>query len=110
MSKLSTYRDGLRILRVMITLFKNERPVAFVGLAASALAMLSIVLASPLVITFIHTGLVPRFPTAILSASVMLLAFLSMVCGLILDTVTRGRREVKRLAYLQIPAPLSSAD
>jgi glycosyltransferase involved in cell wall biosynthesis len=104
-SKLSTYRDGFRILRVMIALFKNERPVSFFGLAAALLALLSIALSVPVIITFVETGLVPRFPTAILSASIMLLAFLSVVCGLVLDTVTRGRREMKRLAYLQIPAP-----
>ena len=104
-SKLSTYRDGFRILGVMLSLFKNERPVAFFGLAALVLALLSIGLSIPIVITYLQTGLVPRFPTAILSASIMLLAFLSIVCGLILDTVTRGRRELKRLAYLSIPAP-----
>jgi len=104
-SKLSTYRDGFRILRVMLTLFKNERPVAFFSIAAALFAVLSIGLSIPVVITYWQTGLVPRFPTAILSASLMLLAFLSIVCGLVLDTVTRGRREMKRLAYLQIPAP-----
>jgi len=107
-SKLSTYRDGFRILGVMITLFKNERPVAFFGIAAAALAITSIALSVPVIITYLETGLVPRFPTAILSASIMLLAFLSMVCGLVLDTVTRGRREMKRLAYLQTPAPYDS--
>jgi hypothetical protein len=104
-SKLSTYRDGFRILGVMLALFKNERPVAFFGIAAAVLATLSIVLSIPIAITYAETGLVPRFPTAILSASIMLLAFLSMVCGLVLDTVTRGRRELKRLIYLQTPAP-----
>jgi hypothetical protein len=108
LSKLSTYRDGFRILRVMLTLFKNERPMAFFGLAALALALLSIALSVPIVTTFLATGLVPRFPTAILSASIMLLAFLSLVCGLVLDTVTIGRRETKRLAYLQVPAPNDS--
>jgi glycosyltransferase involved in cell wall biosynthesis len=108
-SKLSTYRDGFRILRVMLTLFKNERPVMFFGLVALALGLVSLGLAVPVVATYLETGLVPRFPTAILSASIMLLAFLSVVCGLILDTVTRGRRELKRLAYLQIPAPAASA-
>ncbi len=105
-SKLSTYRDGFRILRVMLTLFKNERPVMFFSIAAALLAMLSIGLSIPIVITYWKTGLVPRFPTAILSATIMMLAFLSIVCGLVLDTVTRGRREMKRLAYLQIPSPL----
>jgi hypothetical protein len=107
-SKLSTYRDGFRILRVMLALFKNERPVMFFGITASVLAAISIALSVPVAITYLETGLVPRFPTAILSATIMMLAFLSVVCGLVLDTVTRGRREMKRLAYLQIPAPLEA--
>ena len=89
----------------MLVLFKNERPLLFFGLASVLLTLLSIGLAIPIVITFLETGLVPRFPTAILAASIMLLAFLSLVCGLVLDTVTRGRRETKRLAYLGTPAP-----
>jgi len=108
--KLNTYRDGARILRVMMTLFKNERPLACFGIAAVSLALLSIALAVPIIVTFVETGLVPRFPTAILSASIMLLAFLSLVCGFVLDTVTRGRREMKRLAYLQMPAPLEALE
>ncbi len=104
-SKLNTYRDGVRILRVMMALFKNERPLAFFGYAAALLAALSLALATPLFITYFDTGLVPRFPTAILSASIMVMAFLSLSCGLNLDTVTRGRREVKRLAYLQMASP-----
>ena len=104
-SKLSTYRDGVRILRVMLGLFKNERPLAFFAVFAVLFAAFSVAIIIPIVITYLETGLVPRFPTAILSASVMLLAFLSMVCGLVLDTVTRGRREMKRLSYLQISAP-----
>jgi glycosyltransferase involved in cell wall biosynthesis len=104
-SKLNTWRDGFRILRVMLTLFKNERPLAFFALAALLLGLLSIGLSVPVFITYLETGLVPRFPTAILSASIMLLAFLSLASGLVLDTVTRGRRELKRLAYLQTPAP-----
>jgi glycosyltransferase involved in cell wall biosynthesis len=107
-SKLNTYRDGIRILSVMMGLFKNERPLAFYGIAGALLAVLSIVLAIPVVITFFETGLVPRFPTAILSASIMLLAFLALVCGLVLDTVTRGRREMKRLSYLQVPSPAAT--
>lgn len=103
-SKLNTYRDGFRILGVMLALFKNERPVAFFGLNSLALGLLSIGLAIPVFITYFETGLVPRFPTAIASASIMLLAFLGLVCGLVLDTVTRGRREMKRLAYLATPA------
>jgi len=90
---------------VMLVLFKNERPFRFFGIGALLLALVSLGFATPVFITYLETGLVPRFPTAILSASLMLLAFLSLVCGLVLDTVTRGRRELKRLAYLQIPAP-----
>jgi glycosyltransferase involved in cell wall biosynthesis len=104
-SKLNTYRDGIRILRVMLTLFKNERPLAFFSLAALVLALVSVALAIPIVITWFQTGLVPRQPTAILSASIMLLGFLSLAVGLNLDTVTHGRREVKRLMYLQIQSP-----
>jgi glycosyltransferase involved in cell wall biosynthesis len=104
-SKLRTYEDGFRILRVMLILFKNERPLAFFGLIAPALALPAIGISIPVFLTYLETGLVPRFPTAILSASLMLLAFLSLVCGLVLDTVTRGRREMKRLAYLQVASP-----
>jgi hypothetical protein len=104
-SKLNTIRDGLRILRMIGLLVKEERPLAFFGGACVALAMLSLGLAAPLVLEYMQTGLVPRFPTAILSTGIMLLAFLSLVCGLVLDTVTHSRREMKRLAYLDIPAP-----
>jgi len=104
-SKLDTYRDGWRILFFMLVLFKNERPVTFFGLAGAALSLSSVLLSIPIFVTYFETGLVPRFPTAILSASMMLLAFLSLVCGLVLDTVTRGRRELKRLSYLQIAGP-----
>ncbi|MEO6775746.1 MAG: glycosyltransferase [Kofleriaceae bacterium] len=104
-SKLNTYRDGIRILRVMITLFKNERPLAFFSWAALVLGVVAIALSIPVFITYVETGLVPRFPTAILSSTLMLLAFLSLSVGFVLDTVTHGRREVKRLMYLQIDAP-----
>ena len=104
-SKLNTYRDGIRILRVMITLFKNERPLAFFSWAALVLGLVAIGLSIPVFITWVETGLVPRFPTAILSSTLMLLAFLSLSVGFVLDTVTHGRREVKRLMYLQIDAP-----
>jgi glycosyltransferase involved in cell wall biosynthesis len=104
-SKLNTYRDGIRILRVMLTLFKNERPLAFFSWAALILGLVAIGLSIPVFITYVETGLVPRFPTAILSSTLMLLAFLSLAVGLNLDTVTRGRREVKRLMYLQIASP-----
>lgn len=104
-SKLSTIRDGLRILRMIGHLVKEERPLMFFGYAFAVLALLSIGLATPIVLEFLRTALVPRLPTAVLSLGIMLLAFLSMACGLILDTVTHSRRELKRLAYLEIPAP-----
>src|SRR3954468_13198900 len=103
-SKLSTYRDGWRILKTILHLYRIERPVLFYGSFALALAALAIVLAVPLAITYFQTGLVPRFPTAILVTGLMILAFLSFFCGLILDTVVRGRREVRRLHYLSFPA------
>ena len=104
-SKLNTYRDGWRILNTIATLFRYERPILFFGSIAVVLALASIILAIPLVITYAQTGLVPRFPTAILSTGLMILSALNGMCGLILDTVVRGRREVRRLAYLAHPAP-----
>jgi glycosyltransferase involved in cell wall biosynthesis len=104
-SKLSTYRDGWRIMRTILHLFRIERPVLFYGSFGLVLALAGIVLAAPLVVTYAQTGLVPRFPTAILVTGLMILAFMSFMCGLILDTVVRGRREVRRLAYLALPAP-----
>ncbi len=109
-SKLSTYRDGLRIARTIATLYRVERPMLFFGWIAVALAAVSILLAFPLALTYWQTGLVPRLPTAVLSTGLMLLAFLSGFCGLILDTVVRGRREVRRLAYLAVPGPLAVRD
>ena len=106
-SKLNTYRDGWRILNTIATLFRYERPILFFGSIALVLALASIILAIPLVITYAQTGLVPRFPTAILSTGLMILSALNGMCGLILDTVVRGRREVRRLAYLAHPAPHS---
>jgi glycosyltransferase involved in cell wall biosynthesis len=103
-SKLSTYRDGWRILKTILHLYRIERPVLFYGSFALALAVLAVVLAVPLAITYFQTGLVPRFPTAILVTGLVILAFLSFFCGLILDTVVRGRREVRRLHYLSYPA------
>jgi glycosyltransferase involved in cell wall biosynthesis len=108
-SKLSTYRDGFRILRTIITLYRIERPILFFGIIAALLAALGLGLAAPLVVTYIHTGLVPRLPTAILVTGLMILATLSAMCGLILDTVVRGRREVRRLAYLAFRAPADYA-
>ncbi len=102
-SKLSTYRDGWRILNTIVTLYRIERPLWFFGGVAGLLALLAIILAIPLIMTYAQTGLVPRFPTAILVTGLMILAALSLFAGLILDTVVRGRREVRRLAYLAIP-------
>ncbi len=104
-SKLSTYRDGFRIARTILTLYRIEKPMLFFGWIALALAAMAVVLAVPLVMTYLHTGLVPRFPTAILVTGLVILAALSSFAGLILDTVVRGRREVRRLAYLAQPAP-----
>jgi hypothetical protein len=104
-SKLNTIRDGLRILKVIGLLIKEERPLMFFGCAFAVLALLSVGLSVPVVLEYMRTGLVPRLPTAVLSVAVMLVAFLSLVCGLVLDTVTHSRRELKRLAYLEIPAP-----
>ena len=103
-SKLSTYGDGWRILRTIVTLYRTERPWAFFGGAALVLLAAALILAAPLVATYLETGLVPRFPTAILATGLVILASLSFFAGLILDTVVRGRREVKRLAYLSWPA------
>lgn len=102
-SKLSTYKDGFRILRLILALYKHERPLLFFGTVASALALVSVALGVPIFLEFAQTGLVPRFPTAILATGIMLLASLSLTAGIILETVTRGRQELKRLAYLQIP-------
>ena len=104
-SKLSTFRDGWRILKTIVQLIKEERPLQFFSAIFALLSATSVVLAYPLVITYLQTGLVPRFPTAILSSATMLVGFLSLTCGLILDTVTRGRKEMKRLRYLELPAP-----
>ena len=104
-SKLSTYKDGLRILRTMLRLFSAERPLAFFGGIAAALGLASILLALPVVAEYMRTGLVPRLPTALLSTGVMLTAMLCGTVGLVLDTVTRGRREMKMLAYLALQAP-----
>lgn len=104
-SKLSTYRDGWRILRTIITLYRVERPIWFFGYVGGLFAALAIGLSVPLLLTYMETGLVPRFPTAILATGMMIIATLSFMCGLILDTVVRGRREVKRLAYLAHNAP-----
>ena len=105
-SKLSTYRDGFRILKMISLLYFSERPFHFFSICSIILAFTSIVLALPIFAEFLHSGVVPRLPTAVLSASLALSSLLSFACGLILDNVTRARHEMKRLAYLAIPAPL----
>ncbi|MCA1382335.1 glycosyltransferase family 2 protein [Bradyrhizobium sp. BRP23] len=103
-SKLNTWRDGFRILGTMLKLYRSERPLRFFTVIGILLALASIIFAIPIVITFIETGLVPRLPTAVLSMGLMIMALLSVSSGLVLDTVTRGRREMKMLAYLSQPA------
>lgn len=104
-SKLSTYRDGARILLTIAKLVLKERPLASFTLAAALLSLLSVGLAAPIVLEYMHTGLVPRLPTAVLATGIMLTALLSQVCGAVLHVVTLGRQEAKQLAYLAIPAP-----
>jgi glycosyltransferase involved in cell wall biosynthesis len=109
-SKLRTYRDGIRILRTIMVLVKEERPLSFFSLIAAWLLLGALALGLPIVTEFWRTGLVPRLPTAVLAASLVLLASLSATCGLVLESVTRGRRELKRLAYLAIPVLTDSRD
>jgi len=104
-SKLSTFKDGFRILWTIIVLVKEERPMQFFSLLALFFAVISTLLIIPIALHFFETGLVPRLPTAVLSMGLMILGFLSLTCGLILDTVTRGRREMKRMQYLSVPGP-----
>lgn len=104
-SKLSTYSDGFRILNTIVTLYRIERPLLFFGAIGALLALAALVLGVPLGITYYHTHLVPRLPTAIMATGLIILAALCFFAGLILDTVVRGRREVRRLAYLGHPAP-----
>ena len=104
-SKLSTWSDGFRILWTILQLYRSERPLIFFGAFGSVLAAVALVLAAPIIVTFIETHTVPRLPTAVLSMGLMLMAFLSFSVGLVLDTVTRGRREMKLLAYLSHRAP-----
>jgi hypothetical protein len=104
-SKLNTWRDGFNILWTILQIYRSERPLPFFSAIAIALALVSIGLAIPIVITFVQQGIVPRFPTAILATGLMLAALLSFAGGIVLDTVTRGRREMKLLAYLRYAAP-----
>ena len=103
-SKLRTISDGVRIMRMIMYLVKEEKPLEFFGAVSVLLAFLSLALGIPVVLEYLRTGLVPRLPTALLATGLVLLASLSLLCGLVLHTVTRGRIEMKRLCYLALPA------
>jgi glycosyltransferase involved in cell wall biosynthesis len=104
-SKLSTYRDGFKILFTIAQMLREERPLLFFSTIGALFALVAIILGTSIVIEFLHTGLVPRLPTALLATGLMVIAFLSVMSGLILDTVTRGRWASKRLAYLAMRGP-----
>ena len=103
-SKLNTWRDGFRILGTILKLYRSEKPLRFFTAIGAFLMAVSVILAIPVIITYLEEGLVPRLPTAVLSMGLMIVAVLSVTSGLVLDTVTRGRREMKLLAYLSQPA------
>src|SRR5213076_318665 len=103
-SKLNTWRDGFRILGTILRLYRSEKPLRFFSAIGILLMLLSIALAIPVIVTYLEQGIVPRLPPAVLSMGLMILAVLSVSSGLVLDTVTRGRREIKLLAYLSQPA------
>ena len=107
MSKLKTYSDGYRIFKFIFRLIKQEKPFQFFGAIFLLLLATSVAMEIPVIVTFMRTGLVPRLPTALLGTGIALLAFMSLTCGLILDTVTRGRAEAKRMHYLSIPIRFS---
>ena len=110
-SKLRTWSDGWRILRLIIRLLRHERPLTFFGALAISAFVLALLLITPLIATYLHTGLVPRLPTAVLAMGIVIAGALSLTTGLILDTVTRGRRETRLLAYLQhVPPGARRAD
>ncbi len=104
-SKLNTWRDGFRILGTIVYLMREERPLMFFSVLSLLFAAVAVIIGAPVITEYWHTGLVPRLPTAVLATGLMVIAFLSLTCGLILDTVTRGRWEAKRMAYLAIPGP-----
>lgn len=104
-SKLNTFSDGFRILLTILRLVKAERPMRFFSIVAALTASVSLILAYPVLVQFLEIGLVPRLPTALLATGLMIIAALSLVCGLVLETVTQGRTELKRLHYLSLPAP-----
>jgi glycosyltransferase involved in cell wall biosynthesis len=102
-SKLNTWRDGFRILGTILKLYRSEKPLRFFTVIGIFLALVSVGLAIPVIVTYLEQGIVPRLPTAVLSTGLMIVAVLSVSSGLVLDTVTRGRREMKLLAYLSQP-------
>jgi glycosyltransferase involved in cell wall biosynthesis len=104
-SKLRTVSDGIRIMRLIVILVKEERPLRFFAAISAALALAAVALAWPVLMTYLATGLVPRLPTAVLATGLMLLASLSLASGLILESTARARKEIKRLAYLALPPP-----
>src|SRR5262249_46962491 len=104
-SKLKTYRDGARILLSILLMYRALHPFRFYGAVFVALSVIAIALAAPIIVTYVETGLVPRFPTAILAASIMQVGFLSLTCGIILEAITASRREFKRMRYLELPGP-----
>ncbi|MBV8918864.1 glycosyltransferase family 2 protein [Bradyrhizobium sp.] len=106
-SKLNTWRDGFRIFGTILKLYRSEKPLRFFTAIGAFLALVAIGLAIPIFITYLEQGIVPRLPTAVLSTGLMIVAMLSISSGLVLDTVTRGRREMKLLAYLSQPPPKS---
>jgi len=108
-SKLNTFRDGFRILLTVLGLLQREKPLPFFGAISIGLAGSGLLLSLPVLQHFSETGLVPRLPTAVLSMGLVLAGLLSLACGLVLETVTRGRQEAKRMAYLSLPGPGSAA-
>lgn len=104
-SKLRTYRDGLRILAKIVMMHRALKPMQFYSAGALVLFALGLALGVPVIVTFIETGLVPRMPTAMLAAAIVQLGFLSLTCGIIIDAVSAGRREMKRMRYLELAAP-----
>ncbi|MFF1820149.1 glycosyltransferase [Kribbella sp. NPDC051587] len=104
-SKLRTYRDGMRILRWILSVTRLERPTLFHGILASVFGVVSLILGVPVIVEYVDTGLVPRFPTAILASTMGIVAILVLAVGYVLDAITRGRQEAARLAYLRLPAP-----
>jgi glycosyltransferase involved in cell wall biosynthesis len=102
-SKLNTWRDGFRILGTILKLYRSEKPLRFFGSISTTLAAMSVILTIPIFVTYAEEGVVPRLPTAVLAVGIMIVAVISLFAGLILDTVTRGRRESRMLHYLAQP-------